>query len=85
MNKQQIELAVGTGLELLGDKSELVIPIKHNDGVFLLKQLLIAIGNGTLGLTPTVQTPPGAELPGDQPPKPPKPNPTPRGPRKNKK
>lgn len=63
MNKQQIELAVGTGLELLGDKSELIIPVRLNDGVFLLKQLLMAIGNGSLGLTPTVQPPVTPEPP----------------------
>jgi len=58
MNKQQIEIAIGTGLELFGDKSELAIPVRMNDGVFLLKQLLLAIGNGSLGLTPTQQVPP---------------------------
>ena len=68
MNKQQVEMAVGSGLELLGEKSEIVIPVKLNDGVFLLKQLLMSIANGTIGLTPTTQqdTPPG-----DPPPPPP--------------
>jgi len=55
MNKQQIEVAVGAGLELLGEKSEVSIPAKLNDGVFLLKQLLIAIAQGQIGLTPTMQ------------------------------
>jgi hypothetical protein len=58
MNKQQIEIAIGTGLELLGDKSDLPIPARLTDGTFLLKQLLLAIGNGSLGLTPTQPTPP---------------------------
>ena len=53
MNKQQIELAVGTGLELFGDKSELPIPARMNDGVFLLKQLLLMIGNGQISLQST--------------------------------
>ncbi len=56
MNKQQVEIAVGAGLELLGDKSEITIPVKLNDGVFLLKQLLMLLVQGQLGLTPTVQT-----------------------------
>lgn len=78
MNKQQVEIAVATGLELLGEKSEIAIPAKNIDGAFLLKQLLMAIAQGQLGLTPTVQAPPAGDPP-------PKPNPTPRGPRKTKK
>lgn len=58
MTKQQVEIAVGTGLEVLGEKSEIVVPVRLNDGVFLLKQLLLAIANGQYGLTPLVQTPP---------------------------
>ena len=70
MNKQQVEMAIGAGLELLGEKSEVVVPIKLNDGIFLLKQLLMSIANGTIGLTPTTQqdTPPGdPPPPGKQP------------------
>lgn len=55
MNKEQVQLAVSAGLELLGDKSEVVIPVKLNDGVFLLKQLLMLIAQGQMGLQPTVQ------------------------------
>lgn len=58
MNKQQVEVAIGAGLELLGEKSDVPIPARLNDGVFLLKQLLMSIGNGSLGLTPTQQQPP---------------------------
>jgi len=58
MNKQQVELAVGAGMEILGDKSEIVIPVKLNDGVFLLKQLLRLIASGQMGLQPTVQQEP---------------------------
>jgi len=76
MNKAQVEIAISTGLEILGEKSEITIPVKHNDGVFLLKQLMMAIAQGQLGLTPTtVQAPPAPEDPK-------KPNPTPRGPKK---
>ncbi len=67
MNKQQVETAVGAGLELLGDESEITIPTKLNDGIFFLKQLLMLIGSGQMALQPTVQTPPGG-LP-DTPPK----------------
>lgn len=64
MNKQQVELAVGTGIQLFGNESEIVIPIKHNDGVFLLKQLLNAIATGQLALQPTApQLPEGIEPP----------------------
>lgn len=58
MNKEQVEIALGAGLELLGEKSEIVIPVKLNDGVFMLKQLLLAIANGQLGLTPVTQPEP---------------------------
>jgi hypothetical protein len=58
MNKEQVEIALGAGLELLGEKSEIVIPVKLNDGVFMLKQLLLAIANGQLGLTPVIQPEP---------------------------
>ncbi len=67
MNKQQVELAVGAGLELLGEKSEVIIPVRLNDGAFFLKQLLMLIASGQMGLQPTVQTDP-AVLPGDVPP-----------------
>ena len=62
LNKQQIEIAIGAGLELLGDKSEVIIPVKLNDGVFLLKQLLMGIAQGQVGLATTEAL--------DEPPKP---------------
>ena len=65
MNQQQVELAVGAGLELLSDSSEVSIPAKLNDGVFLLKQLLLAIGQGQIGLTPVVQQDPPEVTPDD--------------------
>ena len=67
MNKQQVELAIGSGLELLGDKSEVAIPTRLNDGIFFLKQLLHLIASGQMGLQPTVQTqePPLDGLPPD--------------------
>ena len=63
MNKQQVEIAVGTGLELLGDKSEVALPARMIDGAFLLKQLLMAIGSGQLALTPAVQQEPPRPTP----------------------
>lgn len=50
MNKQQIELAITTGIELLGEKSEISIPMKMNDGVFYLRQLLMLIGSAKVTL-----------------------------------
>ena len=58
MNKEQVELAVNTGLELLGPKSEIAIPVKLNDGVFLLKQLLVGIAQGQIGLGSTMEDKP---------------------------
>lgn len=61
-NKETVGLAVKTGLELLGDESEITIPAKLNDGVFFLKQLLVAIAKGELSLgnavEPDTPTPP---------------------------
>lgn len=65
MNKAQVELAIKTGLALLGDESEISVPVKLNDGVFLLKQLLISIAQGQLGLTPVVQPEPPELTPVD--------------------
>jgi len=64
MNKEQVGLAIQSGLELLGPESEVSIPAKLNDGVFLLKQLLQAVATGQIALAPATQEkPPGADTP----------------------
>lgn len=55
LTKEQIGLALQSGLELLGPESEVNIPVKLNDGVFLLKQLLGSIASGQIGLSNAVQ------------------------------
>lgn len=56
MTKEQVQLAVSSGMELLGPDSEVAIPAKLTDGVFFLKQLLISIGQGQIALAdPTPQ------------------------------
>ena len=50
MTKETITLAVNTGIELLGPNSDIAIPSKHVDGVFLLKQMLAGIAKGEIGL-----------------------------------
>lgn len=65
MNKQQVELAIGTGLQLLGDSSDITIPAKHNDGVFYLKQLLNLIATGQFALAPTQPPAPPEDPPTD--------------------
>jgi hypothetical protein len=55
MNKEQVQIAVSAGLELLGSESTTLIPVRLNDGVFLLKQLLVAIAQGRIGLSNTTQ------------------------------
>lgn len=55
MNQQQLQLAVNTGLELLGPKSGLSLPVSLNDGVFFLKQLLLELASGKLGVSPVLQ------------------------------
>ena len=64
MNKQQVESAVNTGMELLGPKSEIPVPVRLHDGIANLKQLLFLIASGQLALAPTTQEAP----PGDPPP-----------------
>lgn len=51
MNKEQIALAVRAGLELIGPESDVRIPARLNDGIFLLKQLLAGIAKGQVGLS----------------------------------
>ena len=58
LGKEQAVAAVDAGLELLGPKSGITVPIHLNEGVFLLRKLLEAIATGTIGLTPVVQEPP---------------------------
>ena len=67
MNKEQVELSVKAGLELLGPESDISIPAKLNDGIFLLKQLLALIAQGQMGLQPVVQQPPSGDAPPKQP------------------
>ena len=70
MTKEQVALAVQSGMELLGPESEVQIPAKLGDGVFFLKQLLIGIGQGQIALSPAVQKEPpaGAPTPPEAPP-----------------
>lgn len=52
MNKEQVAIAVQAGLELLGPESNTPIPARLNDGVFMLKQLLVGIAQGQIALAP---------------------------------
>lgn len=65
LNREQVGMAIQAGLELLGPESDVAIPAKLNDGVFLLKQLLGGIAQGKIALSPAVeQEPPaGAQKP----------------------
>jgi hypothetical protein len=60
MNKDQLELAVRAGLELLGPESEVAIPAKLTDGVFFLKGLLGGIAQGAISLNSVMQDAPVA-------------------------
>ena len=63
MTKETITLAVNTGIELLGPNSDIAIPSKHVDGVFLLKQMLAGIAKGEIGLGGTMGDEPKAPNP----------------------
>ena len=58
ISKEQVALAVQSGLELLGPKSEFPVPARMNDGVFFLRQLLIGIGQGQIALSSALQQEP---------------------------
>jgi hypothetical protein len=53
-------------LELLGHDSNIQIPARMNDGVYLLKQLLAGIATGKIGLSPVIR-----KVDEDSPPPPP--------------
>lgn len=55
MSKEQVQMAVQSGLELLGPESEVKVPTKLNDGVFFLKGLLAGIAQGRISLSTAVQ------------------------------
>lgn len=76
MNREQVAIAVTTGLTLLGPESKLELPASQLDGIFMLKALLNGIASGQIALQPGVQknVPPGAPLPegAQTPPQPPR-------------
>lgn len=64
LNREQVGMAIHAGMELLGPESDVAIPAKLNDGVFLLKQLLGGIAQGKIALSPAVeQAPADAQKP----------------------
>lgn len=48
MNKEQIELGLRTGLELIGPNSDLKLTMKQLDGVVMLRHFLSSIMQGHL-------------------------------------
>ena len=54
LTREQVAAAVQSGLEVLGENSEVSIPAKHVVGVYFLKQLLNEIGTGKVALAPVV-------------------------------
>lgn len=56
MDKQQVEVAIAAGLELLGDKSNIAIPARLSTGVFFLKNMLLQIAQGQLVLQQAMET-----------------------------
>ena len=61
LNREQVGMAIQAGLELLGPESDVAIPAKLNDGVFLLKQLMGGIAQGKIALSPSIQQEPPAD------------------------
>ena len=58
LTKEQVGLAVHSGLELLGPNSSIQIPARLNDGVYTLKILLHGIAAGRIALSTAVHEDP---------------------------
>lgn len=51
LTKEQVSIGVRAGLELLGDSSNISIPARLNDGIFVLKQILFSVAQGRIVLS----------------------------------
>lgn len=58
ISKEQVELAIGAGLAVIGEKADTAIPAKYITGIQILRQLLILIGSGQVALSPTMKQAP---------------------------
>ena len=69
MNKEQIELGLRTGLDLLGPESDVKFAMRQVDGVVMLRQFLIGVLQGHLHIVVNPQAAvqgepaPGGEAP----------------------
>ena len=77
LTREQVNVGIAAGLALTNpDDDRLYVPMKHAAGSLVLRQLLMLLAGGQLGLTSTMQqeAPPGdgEDLPPPTPPKPPK-------------
>jgi hypothetical protein len=52
LTNEVLEKAVRSGLELLGPESDISIPAKLNDGIFMLRQVLGKLAQGEIMLVP---------------------------------
>ncbi len=53
LTNEVLEKAVRAGLDLLGPESDIAIPAKMNDGIFMLRQILGKIAAGEIMLVPS--------------------------------
>ena len=71
LTREQVNVGIAAGLALTNPEDDkLYVPMKHCAGALVLRQLLMSLASGQLGLTATMQQ----EAPaGEKPPVPPKP------------
>ncbi len=75
LTREQVNVGIAAGLALTNPEDDkLYVPVKHCAGTLVLRQLLLSLASGKLGLTSTMQ-----EAPTPEPPEPPK---TPKTPKK---
>ncbi len=73
LTREQVNVGIAAGLALTNpDDERLYIPMKHCAGALVLRQILLSLAGGQLGLTATMQEGPAPEDE-DLPPEAPKP------------
>ena len=72
LTREQVNVGIAAGLALTNPEDDkMYIPMKHCAGALVLRQLLMSLASGQLGLTATMQQGPAPE--GEKPPVPPVP------------
>ncbi len=67
LTREQVNVGIAAGLALTNPEDDkLYVPVKHCAGTLVLRQLLLSLASGKIGLTATMQE--GAKKPPVEPP-----------------